>query len=197
MTAELATLDDRTLVARTQQGNRDAFAALVERYQERVLNLVHRRLDDRELALDVAQEVFLKAYRGLSRFEGDAQFFTWLFRITLNETVTAHRKNERHRRAGSLHAPGADGERLPDPPDTSFEPSAEAARLDDAAAVQRAIAELDDDMAQVILLRDIDGRSYQEIAEVLQMPLGSVKSRIHRARQALKERLAQVIERPQ
>ncbi len=196
MTVELATLDDRTLVARTQQGNRDAFAALVERYQDRVLNLVYQRLADRDLALDVAQEVFLKAYRGLPRFEGNAQFFTWLFRITLNETTTFRRRQERHQRAGSLDAPGPDGEMRGDPADSSFEPAAEAARHDDAAAVHQAIGALDDDLAQVILLRDIDGRSYQEIAEVLQLPLGSVKSKIFRARQALKERLAQVIERP-
>lgn len=189
---ELVTLDDRALVARTQDGNRDAFAILVERYQERVLNLVYRRLNDRELALDVAQEVFLKAYKGLSRFKGESKFFTWLFRITMNEAISARRKAERQRTA-SLDREGADGQRMSDPADTTYEPGAEAERSDDQAMVQRAISGLPDELAQVILLRDIDGRPYQEISEILEIPLGSVKSRIHRARQQLKERLVKVI----
>lgn len=191
---ELHTLDDRELVTRSREGNRDAFATLVVRYQDRVLNLVYRRLGDRDRALDVSQEVFLKAYRGLDRFQGESQFFTWLFRITMNETISSRRKEQRHDRTGSL-SQERDGERLPDPPDTSFEPSAEAERLDDQAMVQQAILELDDDLAQVLLLRDIDGLAYQDVADTLQVPLGSVKSRIHRARAALKNRLAKVIER--
>ena len=197
MSAELESLDDRALVARTQDGDRAAFAALVERYQERVLNVVYRRLDDRDLALDVAQEVFFKAYRGLNGFRGGSQFYTWLFRIALNEAVSAHRKHARHRRAGSLNAPGADGEPGQDPADVTYDPAAEAERTDDQAMVQRAIAALEEDLARVILLRDIDGLSYQEIAEVLEVPLGSVKSRIHRARRALKAQLTQVLEQPE
>ena len=192
---ELETLDDLALVTRTQEGNRDAFSALVARYQDRVLNLVFRRLSDRDLALDVAQEVFLKAYRGLPRFQGDAQFFTWLFRITMNETISARRKLDRRGRPLSLDATGPDGELLGDPADSSFEPAAEAARQDDQLMVQRAIHALDDELGQVLVLRDIEGLAYAEIAHVLQIPLGSVKSRIHRARQALKEALAQSIER--
>ena len=194
---ELDALDDRALVARTQDGNRDAFCALVERYQERVLNLVYRRLNDRDLAYDVAQEVFFKAYRALARFKGDSAFYTWLFRITINETISARRKQMRHDRTGSLDQTNSDGEKLSEPADTTFDPEAEAERLDDQALVQRAIAGLDEDLAQVILLRDIDGRSYQEISAVLQIPLGSVKSRIHRGRQHLKESLSKVIERSQ
>jgi RNA polymerase sigma-70 factor (ECF subfamily) len=189
---ELDGLDDRTLVARSQEGDRDAFSTLVTRYQERVLNLVLRGLGDHDAALDVAQEVFLKAYRGLERFQGDSQFFTWLFRITMNETISARRRRDRRGRPLSIGREGPDGERLQDPPDSTFEPGAEAARLDEQVLVHRAIAGLDDEQAQVILLRDIDGRSYQEIAEVLELPLGSVKSKIHRARQALKERLTAV-----
>jgi RNA polymerase sigma-70 factor (ECF subfamily) len=186
---ELTTLDDVGLVTQAQEGSREAFSALVERYQERVLNLVYRRLDDRELALDVAQEVFIKAYRGLERFRADSRFYTWLFRIAINEATTAHRRRVR-RKAVSLDAQSSDGEKLPDPPDTRFEPGAEAERLDDQAMVRRGIAELDDDLAQVLLLRDIDQLSYQEVADTLEIPLGSVKSRLHRARLALRARLA-------
>jgi RNA polymerase sigma-70 factor (ECF subfamily) len=193
---ELEALDDRALVAQSQEGSREAFSTLVTRYQERVLNLVFRGLGDHDAALDVSQEVFLKAYRGLTRFNGDSQFFTWLFRITMNETISARRRRDRRQRPVSLGREDADGERAQDPADpAAFEPGAEAGRQDDLAMIQRAIATLDDEQAQVLLLRDIDGRSYQEIAEVLELPLGSVKSKIHRARQALKDRLASTVER--
>jgi RNA polymerase sigma-70 factor (ECF subfamily) len=192
---DLQTLDDRALVQECQGGSRDAFSTLVVRYQEAVLNLAYRRLGDRELALDVAQEVFLKAYKGLSKFQGDSRFFTWLYRIALNESVTAHRKSARHSRALSLDAErGSEGNKLAEPADETFEPTAEAARQDDQAMVQRAIAELDDEFAQPLILRDLEGLSYQEVADVLEIPLGSVKSRIHRARQTLKNRLTKVIE---
>ena len=185
---ELATLDDAGLVTQAQEGSREAFGLLVSRYQERVLNLVYRRLDDRELALDVAQEVFLKAYRALPRFRADSKFYTWLFRIAVNESISARRRLVR-RKTASLDATNSEGEKSQDPPDTRFEPGAEVERLDDQAMVRRAIAELDDDLAEVILLRDIDQLSYAEVAETLQMPLGSVKSRLHRARNALKAQL--------
>ena len=185
---ELATLDDAGLVTQAQEGSREAFGLLVSRYQERVLNLVYRRLDDREMALDVAQEVFLMAYRALPRFRADSKFYTWLFRIAVNESISARRRLVR-RKTASLDATNSEGESGQDPPDTRFEPGAEAERLDDQAMVRRAIAELDDDLAEVILLRDIDQLSYAEVAETLQMPLGSVKSRLHRARNALRAQL--------
>ncbi len=192
---QLEALDDRALVTRVQEGDRDAFSTLVVRYQERVYNLVLRGLTDQDAALDVAQEVFLKAYRGLARFQGESQFFTWLFRITMNETITARRKRDRRGRPVSLDRTDEDGEKRSDPPAATDDPGAAVARLDDQALVQQAIAGLDDEQAQVLLLRDIDGRSYQEISEILECPLGSVKSRIHRARLALKDKLAPTIER--
>lgn len=187
---ELSTLEDAGLVAVAQEGNREAFGILVERYQERVLNLVYRRLNDREIALDVAQEVFIKAYRALPRFRGTARFYTWLFRIAINESTTAHRRRARQR-AVSLDAEGSEGQKVPTPGDERFEPGAEAQRFDERAMVRRGIAELEDDLAQVLLLRDIDQLSYQEVADTLEIPLGSVKSRLHRARGALRQVLRQ------
>lgn len=192
---QLEALDDRALVTRVQEGDRDAFSTLVVRYQERVYNLVLRGLTDQDAALDVAQEVFLKAYRGLARFQGESQFFTWLFRITMNETITARRRRDRRGRPISLDRTDEDGEKRSDPPAATDDPGAAVARRDDQALVQQAIAGLEDEQAEVLLLRDIDGRSYQEIAEILECPLGSVKSRIHRARLALKDKLAPTIER--
>ena len=189
---DLEDLADRALVVRTQEGNQAAFSVLVERYQERVLNVVYRRLDDRELALDVAQEVFFKAFRGIKRFKGDSQFYTWIFRIAVNETISARRKQDRVRRTRSLDAAGARGERLPDPADSSYEPGAAAEARDELTRLRRAIHGLPEELSCVLVLRDIDGLSYAEVSEVLQIPIGSVKSRIHRARGVLKTQLTRV-----
>lgn len=183
---DLEALDDRALVTQTQAGNRDAFSVLVVRYQSRVLNLLYRRLGDRETALDVAQEVFLKAYRGLPGFQGESQFFTWLYRISFNEAANAHRRRERQPR---VEADAPESDRLPDPHDSG----AALERRDDTRLIQQAMAELGDEFAQAVILRDLEGLSYQEIADVLQVPVGSVKSRIHRARQTLRNRLTPVI----
>jgi RNA polymerase sigma-70 factor, ECF subfamily len=184
-------LDDVQLVTRAQGGDRAAFGSLVERYQERVLNLCYRRLNDRELALDATQEAFLKAYRGLARFRAESRFYTWLFRIAVNEATTAHRRRSR-RRAGSLDAVGSEGERVPEPAaDASYDPEAEVARGDERSVLMAAIAELDEEQARVVVLRDVEQLSYQEVADILEIPLGSVKSRLHRARHALKTRLLQ------
>ncbi|MBL4845203.1 MAG: sigma-70 family RNA polymerase sigma factor [Planctomycetes bacterium] len=188
---EHETLDDSQLVTRAQEGDRAAFGALVERYQERVLNLCYRRLNDRDLALDATQEAFLKAYRGLSRFRAESRFYTWLFRIAVNEATTAHRRRSR-RRAGSLDAEGSEGERVPEPAaDESYDPQAEASRGDERSVLMEAIAGLEEEQARVVILRDVEQLSYQEVADVLEIPLGSVKSRLHRARNALKTRLLQ------
>jgi RNA polymerase sigma-70 factor, ECF subfamily len=185
------TLDDAQLVTRAQEGDRAAFGALVERYQERVLNLCYRRLNDRDLALDATQDAFLKAYRGLARFRAESRFYTWLFRIAVNEATSTHRRRAR-RRAGSLNAEGSEGERVPEPEaDGSYDPQAEATRGDERSVLMEAISELEEDQARVVILRDVDQLSYQEVAEVLEIPLGSVKSRLHRARGALKTRLLQ------
>lgn len=182
---DLEALEDRALVSQTQDGNRDAFSVLVVRYQTRVLNLIFRRLGDREAALDVAQEVFLRAYRGLPKFQGEASFFTWLYRIALNESSTAKKQRERRPIPDDV-----DGERVPDPQEGA-DPGAGLARREDSELIRRALADMADEFAQPLILRDLEGMSYQEVADLLQVPLGSVKSRIHRARQTLKNRLAQ------
>lgn len=184
-------LDDAQLVTRAQKGDRAAFGALVERYQERVLNLCYRRLNDRDLALDASQEAFLKAYRALPRFRAESRFYTWLFRIAINEATTIYRSRAR-RRAGSLDAETGEGERIPEPAaGEGFDPEADALQGDERAVLMRAISELDDEQSQVVILRDVEQLSYQEVADVLEIPLGSVKSRLHRARTALKTLLLQ------
>lgn len=185
-------LDDRELVRKVQAGDAGAFDELVLRYQDRIFNLVYRKLGRYEDARDTAQEVFVRAYRGLAAFKGDSQFFTWLFRIALNTTFTQRRRIGRQHDLvpASLDAArGDDGDDPADPPDPGEGPPRLAEGSEEARAVREAIDELPEEPRTLIVLKDIEGMRYEEIAEVLEMPVGSVKSKLHRARQALKERL--------
>ncbi len=190
---------DEQLVARAKAGDRSAFDALVIRYKDRIFNLCLRKLGDAEEALDASQEAFLKAYRALGAFEGKSQFYTWLFRIALNASFTRRTRRAREREVvpASLERSargdaGADGEpaaRAVDPPDPRPDPREMTLAAERAAVVEEAIASLPEDLKGIVLLRDIEGLAYEEIAEVLDIPLGSVKSRLHRARLVLRERL--------
>ncbi|MCA8921285.1 MAG: sigma-70 family RNA polymerase sigma factor [Planctomycetes bacterium] len=186
-------LQDEVLVERSKAGDRDAFSELVLKYQEQVLNLAYRRVGDRDMALDIAQDSFLKAYKGLQKFEGKSQFFTWLYRITLNEAATALRKASRRPNA-SLSARDSDHGGI-EPAAEGYDPQAALQSQDEQALVQQALAQVDEEFAGAVILRDIEGLSYQEISQVLDLPLGSVKSKIHRGRLALKNTLSKVMER--
>jgi len=189
--------DDDALVSRSQAGDRSAFDELVLRYQDRIYRLVAHMVRRKEDAFDVAQECFVKAYRGLSEFRGDAAFSTWLYRIAIH-TATSHqrrmaaRMQDRHvsidaarHNPGTAHA--AELAASTPGPDEAVDRS-EQRRL-----VRRAIQALDHEYRVVVLLRDMEGRTYDEIGELLQCPLGTVKSRLHRAREQLREALAPII----
>jgi RNA polymerase sigma-70 factor (ECF subfamily) len=189
-------LSDEELVDRAKAGERGAFDLLAIRYKDRIFNLCFRKLGDAEEAADAAQEAFLKAYRALPGFEGKSKFFTWLFRIALNCSFTRGKKRARdreiapvsHDRAGRPGSEDEGGNGL-EPADVREEPAAAALTRERARLVQEAIATLEPDFHRIVLLRDIDGLAYEEIAEVLEIPVGSVKSRLHRARIVLREKL--------
>lgn len=176
-------VSDTELVRRSQTGDADAFAALVSRYQDRLYNLCWRMCRQDADALDHTQAVFLRALEALPRFEARANFYTWLYRIAVNHVLTAQR-TARRRGDVSLEVVG-DGfaER------TSASPPRVAEEHEDVERVRRALAELPEDYRVVVVLRDIEDMDYATIAEVLELPAGTVKSRIHRARQLLAERL--------
>lgn len=185
---------DGQLVARAQQGDHEAFRGLVERHERKVFGLVMRVLHcDREFARDVCQEVFVRAYRGLVGFDPIARFSTWLHTVALNYCITEYRKSralKRARRTLSIDAPIAGTE------DLTIEPVARGPQPHDgvhhreiAAAVREAVQELPEEFKHAVLLRDLQGLSYEEIAEVLNVPPGTVRSRIHRGRLLLQERL--------
>ncbi len=186
---------DEELVRRFQAGDRAAFAELVRRYQDRVYTLSRRWLGDAAVAEEVAQDVFVAIYRSLAGFRGDARLSTWIYRITVNHCKNRHAWRTR-RAAGrhdSLDAPRDGGEgparELPSP-DAGTDRGIH--RSEAAEIVQRALDLLEEEQRVIIVLRDIQDLSYDEIAEVLDLPRGTVKSRLHRARARLARALAEL-----
>jgi RNA polymerase sigma-70 factor, ECF subfamily len=174
-------------------GDQAAFRELVERYQRRVLAVVMGMLRDREAALDVTQETFIKAYRSLDRFKGDSSFYTWLYRIAVNLAIDYQRREWRRPaletgRASAEQANDEPLDRVGDehPASDPFE-AAKDSQLRDR--VRQAIDELTPDHKAVILLRELEGLSYEEISRVMQCSKGTVMSRLHYARKKLQARL--------
>jgi RNA polymerase sigma-70 factor, ECF subfamily len=181
---------DWELVQRARQGDRDAFRELVERYQRRIAALALGFVRSREDALDIVQETFTKAYQSLDRFKGDSQFYTWVYRIAYNLCVD-HRRREAKQPLVSIDTDASGEDRqLPLPDQTHDDQPFE--RVRDAEIGQRvrdAIAGLTPDHRAVILLREVEGLSYEEISQVLECPKGTVMSRLHYARRQLQARL--------
>lgn len=185
MLAELPVVDpDAALVEAARRGDADAFEALVRRYQARVISLargVSRNAADAE---DLAQEVFVRVFRSLRSFRGDSAFRTWLYRIAVNATRSAHSKRARQQPVWGDS--GADDERVFDPPDGTPDVETSLVRRD---TIQRALNELPPELREAVTLRDVHGLDYREIAEATGAPIGTVESRIFRARQRLRRSL--------
>ncbi len=179
---------------RAQRGDQEAFRTLVETCQDKVFRLVIRVLNcDRSTAEDLSQEVFLRVYRGLGRFDGRAQFNTWLHTIAMNVCISEYRKRraqKRDRRTLSLDSPvgGDDGPSI-DPPAAARGPGEHAHHREFLEEVREAVGKLPDEFRDAVLLRDMQDMSYEEISEVLGVPPGTVRSRIHRGRLILQEKL--------
>jgi RNA polymerase sigma-70 factor (ECF subfamily) len=180
-------------------GDHDAFARLVEKFHRRVAALVRRYVRGGTSALeDHAQEVFLRVYRGLASFEGGSSLGTWIHRIALNYLVSDLRKRratKRDRPTLSIDAPidGPDGDLRLEPVARGDEPSARVFDRERGVAIRRAMAELEEDLQRIVLLREIEGLSYEEIAAIVDIPIGTVRSRLHRARGILQERLRHLL----
>jgi RNA polymerase sigma-70 factor (ECF subfamily) len=185
---------DQQLVERVQAGDKAAFDLLVRKYQHRVLKLVSRFVPDAAEAEDVAQEAFLKAYRALASFRGDSAFYTWLYRIAINTAKNALVSNRRRPVDFDLD--------LQDP-----EQYDRHARLKDGDTpegvllteeirnvVERAMEQLPEDLRTAIVLRELEGLSYEEIAEAMDCPVGTVRSRIFRAREAIDKKLKPLLD---
>lgn len=185
---------DQELVARAQRGDKRAFDLLVLKYQQKVANLISRYLRDPSEVLDVSQEAFLKAYRALPSFRGESAFYTWLYRIAVN-TVKNHIVAQGRRPPGDdVEAELAEqmdmGARLRE----TGTPERHLLTDEIATTVQQALDELPDDLRTAIVLREIEGMSYEEIATAMDCPIGTVRSRIFRARDAIDKRLRPLLE---
>jgi RNA polymerase sigma-70 factor (ECF subfamily) len=185
---------DLELVRRAQRGERGAFDLLVLRYQHKVVKLVARLLRDPTEAEDVAQEAFVKAYRALASFRGDSAFYTWLYRIAVNTARNA--MASRQRRPLDYEADLSETEQSAVASRMSHSDTPEATALSDEihATVNRAVADLPEDLRTAIILREIEGLSYEEIAAAMDCPVGTVRSRIFRAREAIDRNLKPLLD---
>ncbi|MCE9580927.1 MAG: sigma-70 family RNA polymerase sigma factor [Planctomycetes bacterium] len=181
---------DADLIRRAQRGEGDAYGQLVVKYQDLVYNAVYRMIGREDQAKDIAQEAFVKGWRALGSFEGRAQFGTWIYRIAINACISDRRGLKRRKATSLSGGPGGDDEEGGlDVADDAPEPPEQVVDNEKVRIVQEAIGELDHEFRTMIVLRDMEGRPYEEIAEVLNVPVGTVRSRLHRARQALKDKL--------
>lgn len=171
--------DDRRLIAECLGGRRDAFGELVSRYQARLYNAALRLVQSPDDAADVVQDAFLNAFLSLHTFKGDAEFFTWLYRIAFNTAISLKRKK---RPTLSLDTHSGDGGIHPDDPSEYVKPGAALERSEDERQLNAAIERLSPEHREVLLMKDIEGLKYEEIAELLRVPLGTIRSRLHRAR---------------
>jgi len=181
---------DAALVTRARDGDRAAFDQLVIRHEDRVYNMALRMLGNADDALDLAQEVFLSAYRALGTFESKSLFSTWLYRVTVNRCRDELRRRAtvKHTRPRPLGGPA--GEDAPsDPPARGASPADAAILRESLDLVSAAVAALPEDAREALVLRDVEGLEYEEIASVLEVPVGTVRSRLHRARSLLRDRL--------
>ena len=183
-------IEDVEIVRRILAGEEELFEVLVRRYQARVVSHVTRMVGNRDDALDLSQEIFLKVFQALDRFNPAYKFSTWLFRIAGNAAIDHLRK--RRPRTVPLETPDPDGPGpfAPEQRSTGLDPYGELRNAERGKAISRAIQELPADFRELIALRHFAGLSYEEIAGVKNMPLGTVKNKLFRARAVLKERLS-------
>ena len=185
---------DQRLVERVQQGDKRAFELLVSKYQRKLMRLVLRLVHDHAEAEDVVQEAFIKAYRALANFRGDSAFYTWLYRIGIN-TAKNHLVSQGRRAPTSTDADVDEAETFVDADGLRDinTPESLLASKQIAATVNSAMMTLPEELRHAITLREIEGLSYDEIAELMVCPIGTVRSRIFRAREAIADKLRPLI----
>lgn len=190
---------DAELVSRVQHGDQKAFEMLVIKYRRRIERLIARMVRDTDLVEDIAQETFIRAYRALPKFRGDSAFYTWLYRIAVNTAKKALMQLKRNPLV-SENSFGGGGEdddetsRVENELTDGETPESVLASRQIARTVNEAIEALSEDLRQAITLREIEGLSYEEISEMMNCPIGTVRSRIFRAREAIAQRLRPLLD---
>lgn len=183
--------DDNSLIVACRAGRTEAFGVLVQRYQDRLYPTMLRLTGSVEDALDLLQDAFLRAFEKLDRFQGDSSFYTWVYRIAVNLALSSRR-----RRKFTLRLQRSDRDEPLDPADDSSlsDPSLPLELLERDQLIQSALNALADDHRAVVVMKEFDGLRYEEIASILGVPVGTVRSRLHRARLDLRERLKGFVE---
>ena len=184
---------DQLLVERVQKGDKRAFDLLIQKYQHRIISLVSRYVSDPSEAQDVAQEAFIKAYRAIKRFRGDSAFYTWLYRIAINTAKNWIVAKNRRPPNSDIDAVDAEQYAISSRLRETSTPENELLREEIEKTVFDTIAKLPEDLRTAIMLREMDGMSYEEIAVTMECPIGTVRSRIFRAREAIDEKLKPLI----
>ncbi|MCB9522630.1 MAG: sigma-70 family RNA polymerase sigma factor [Myxococcales bacterium] len=190
-------LTDQELVARSQTGDRKAFSELVARYQRRAYGIAMGVLRNPDDAMDAAQDAFVKVYRNINGFKGDSSFYTWLYRIVVNVCIDKIRKNRRARNVEYDDTWRRSDEAAVDPLVGNTRPMHPGAAHDSKelnGVLKEALSQLSDNHRTIILLREVDGLSYEEIAEVMECHIGTVMSRLHHARKNLQKALKPYLE---
>jgi RNA polymerase sigma-70 factor (ECF subfamily) len=185
---------DRELVQRVQQGDRRAFDILVARYQHKIIKLVTRYVRDPSEAMDVAQEAFLKAYRALPGFRGESAFYTWMYRIAINTAKNYLVAAKRRPVDYDLDLQDPDQYEMHGRLKDTDTPEHMVLTEEIRQTVNQAIEELPDDLRTAIVLREVEGMSYEEIATAMECPVGTVRSRIFRAREAIDRQLKPLLD---
>ncbi|MFP4209182.1 MAG: RNA polymerase sigma factor RpoE [Wenzhouxiangella sp.] len=185
---------DQLLVERVQKGDKRAFDMLVLKYQHKIISLVSRYVSDHAEAMDVAQDAFIKAYRALKRFRGDSAFYTWLYRIAINTAKNHLVAQSRRPPQSDVDAGDAEQYQVDSRLKDRASPEHELLREEIEQTIHDAIADLPEDLRVAITLREMDGMSYEEIATTMDCPIGTVRSRIFRAREAIDQRLRPLLD---
>ncbi len=185
---------DQELVERVQAGDKRAFDVLVGKYQHKIVSLITRYVSDHAEALDIAQEAFIKAYRAIGRFRGDSAFYTWLYRIAINTAKNHLVAQSRRPPSSDIDAVDAEQFQVDSRLKEQDSPEHDLLRAEIESTIHDAIASLPEDLRVAITLREFDGMSYEEIAKTMECPIGTVRSRIFRAREAIDVRLRPLLD---
>lgn len=181
------------LIAKARNGDGDAYGKLVEANQDRIYASVLRQVRDEHKAFDITQDAFIQAYRAIDTYEDRARFSTWMYRIAMNVITSHYRHEGAQKRGGSKKETSLNIEGMPEPGADQRTPGDEVAADDIGVLVRAAIDELEEEYRDVVVMRDLQGLSYEEIAETLDIAPGTVRSRLHRGREKLKDKLKHLI----
>ena len=186
---------DQALVERVQQGDKRAYDILVQKYQHRIIKLVSRFVRNQDDVLDVVQEAFIKAYRALKNFRGDSAFYTWLYRIAINTAKNYLASSGRRMSEASVDAQDAEQYQSGDWLREYATPEKELLAEEIQQVIHKTINQLPPDLREAITLRELENLSYEDIAQVMDCPIGTVRSRIFRAREAIDKQIAPLLDR--